>query len=256
MSFNLDNLISHINDDKKIILARRILDKIRIVEKNHTIETTDFLDPYEVRIAKSILNSFDDISYQVDGGYEEAERKIIYIYPSYLYQIEKDEVKYLSYNKNDNIKHKDVLGSILGLGIEREIVGDIIISEDYIYIFVKKHIYDFIKYNLDKISKYNTSYANVELNIPKKVFNKRKIVVSSLRLDTFLSSSLNLPRSDVNKIIKAGHVKVNFKLEDKTSINLEDKDLISVKKYGRIYFDEILSIAGGGKYLISIKIPK
>ena len=71
-----------------------------------------------------------------------------------------------------------------------------------------------------------------------------------------MSSSLNLSRSDVNKIIKAGHVKVNFKLEDKTSITLEEKDLISVKKYGRIYFDEILSTTKKGKYLISIKIPK
>ena len=75
---------SHIKDGEKIIKMRRILDKIDIVINRHLTQTTDFLDPYEVRLGESILNRFADINYIQYGGYSNSERKIIIIFPNYL----------------------------------------------------------------------------------------------------------------------------------------------------------------------------
>lgn len=84
MRIERDDYLHHINDKDKIVSMRRIIDKLEIVIRNHVNEDSDFLDPYERSLAKSILNRFDQIDYMESGGLEGAERKIITIFPSYL----------------------------------------------------------------------------------------------------------------------------------------------------------------------------
>ena len=91
MRLDKDFYTSHIKDGEKVVKMRRILDKIEIVLNKHLIQCSDFLDPYEVYLAKSILNRFDDLKYLEYGGYDAAERRIIIIYPYYLELEEVDE---------------------------------------------------------------------------------------------------------------------------------------------------------------------
>lgn len=253
VKINKDNLFLHIPDEN-LITIKKIVDRMELALKKHEILSTDFLNPYEVELAKSILNRFD-IGWISDGGYDDAERRIIYLYPNYILDLKKDKVSCLSIEKQDGINHKDVLGSIIGLGVDRAKIGDIIFS-NYIYIFVKNEQYEFLRYNLKKIGKYNIKFLDEPFKMIEKKFVDKKIIVSSLRLDNVLSSALNISRSKVNNLIKSGKVNVNFKVETKTSIQLTESDTLSVRGFGRIIFDNIENTTRKGNFVLNIKFPK
>lgn len=253
VKINRDNLFTHIPDEN-LITIKKIVDKMEVSIKNHEVLSTDFLNPFEVSLAESILNRFD-INYLVDGGFENAERKIIYIYPTYLEHIEKNKISYISIEKNDDIKHNDVLGSILNLGIDRSKIGDIIFN-DAIYIFVKNEQYDFIKYNLKKIKNINVNFINNVFTDSQKEYVKRNIIVSSLRLDNIICNTLNISRSKAALLIKSGKVSVNFKMENKVSSQISPKDELSVRGFGRLIFDNIEKTTKKGNFVVTMKFPK
>ncbi|RVU55169.1 RNA-binding protein [Anaerosphaera multitolerans] len=257
MSLEKNLLLKHVVEDEKKAILRNLIDKIEIVTNKHINESTDFLDPYEVYLSKSILNRFDDVKYSIDGGYEGAERSIIYIYPDYVYDFKGDYIKRLSFKINEFITHKNVLGSLMSLGIERKKIGDIVFSNNYCHIFLKSDISNYVEFNLSKIGKYNIHLEdNVDFILPTIEYKDYKLIISSLRLDVFLSAVLNISRSKASNLITNEKVKVNFKDENKTSLKLNPGDLISVRKFGRIIFENVEQLTKKDKYVINVKIPK
>jgi len=250
---------AHIKHDEKLIKMRRLLDKIEMVLDNHVIESSDFLDPYERYLAISILNRFDEVEYIEYGGYEDAERKIIIIFP--FYQVKEDIPLGLSFLKISgdlgDLSHKDYLGAILNLGIDRNKIGDILVNGDYGFVIVKKEIGDFILYNLQKIGNKNTKINYVsskELIIPEVQYKEIREFLSSLRLDVVISASYNLSRKDSMNIIKSGNVKVNWEPIDKPSLELKIGDIVSVRRYGRFMLYDIEGTSKKGRLRSIIRI--
>ena len=77
-------LTNHIKDIDLKNKMFKVIDKANSCLKHYDVKCTDFLNPYEIKNAIAILNSFNDIKYSVDGGYDNAERKVIFIYPYYM----------------------------------------------------------------------------------------------------------------------------------------------------------------------------
>ena len=123
-------LTNHIKDIDLKNKMFKVIDKANSCLKHYDVKCTDFLNPYEIKNAIAILNSFNDIKYSVDGGYDNAERKVIFIYPYYMEYDDIEcplEIVQVEGNfKFKEISHKDYLGAILNLGIVREKIGDII----------------------------------------------------------------------------------------------------------------------------------
>ena len=143
----------------------KIIDKANGCLKNYDVRYSDFLNPFEVENAKAILNSNDDLKYSVDGGYDESERKIVFIYPFYMEYEDIDEtLRFIQIEGNfkfKSISHKDYLGSLLSLGIKREKIGDIIIHENFCQVIVSFDICDFILMNLEKVSNNNVKLKEI-----------------------------------------------------------------------------------------------
>lgn len=260
MRLDRNKYISHIRDIDKQQLMKRIIDKIEKVLNSYTIESTDFLDPYERSLSKAILNSFDDLSYLEDGGLEEAERKIIYIFPSYMEtsQIEEKLIYLRAKGEFQKLSHKDFLGGLLSIGIKREKTGDIIVHEDYADFILEKDIGGFVLLNLEKVGNQNIQISEVkkeELSSPNMVYKEITSFISSLRIDAFLSAVYNISRNDALNIIKAGHVKVNWVPIEKPSILLSQADLISTKGYGRAIIHTIGGLSKKGRVHVSVRIP-
>ena len=123
-------LTAHINDIELKNKMYKVIDKANSCLKNYDIRTTEFLNPFEIKNAKDILNSETDLKYKVDGGYQNAERQLIYIFPYYM---EEDDIesnlKVIQIEGNfkfKSISHRDYLGALLNLGIKREKIGEII----------------------------------------------------------------------------------------------------------------------------------
>ncbi|WP_295149743.1 RNA-binding protein [uncultured Peptoniphilus sp.] len=226
---------------------------------SHISTSTDFLNPHEINLSISILNRFkDQVSYEIDGGYEDSESSIIYIYPAYRYENEDNDLVLFKFETNNKIKHGDVLGSILGLSIDRGKIGDILIGEKFTYFFVKREIANFIETNLTKVSKYNILLSREDdiSNIPKKEYDFKKIIVSSFRLDNLISKVFNLSRSKVKEMIKAELVKVNFAKETRPHLELELGDLISVRHYGRFRVYDVEGNTKKGNFVLIVRLNK
>ncbi len=254
-----DKYLSHIDDQEKLIAMRKVLDKIEVVMRNHTIEYTDFLDPYEAYLAKSILNSFMDLNYIEYGGVEEAERKILIIFPDYMYE---DDIPLgLSFYRVEGylekLSHPDYLGAILGLGIVRDKVGDIFVNNDYSYIVLKDEIARFVEYNLEKVRNNRVKLVEIEddeIYVPEIQYKEKIEYLSSLRLDVVISGAYNMSRKDSSNLIKSEKVRVNWEPIDKPSYEVEVGDMISTRGFGRMLLYKVKGRSKKDRYISVIRL--
>lgn len=259
MNINSKDYTSHIKNPDKLVKMRKLLDKVKIVNKNHSIEITDFLDPYEIILAKSILNRFNDINYCEYGGFEQSERKVIAIFKDYY---DENSVDYNLCSLKmtgsvDDLNHRDYLGAILKLGIKRTKIGDILVDESSASVILKEEIKDFVLFNLEKVG--NQKINLEELSLDKIVYKEPKFkeirgFLNSLRLDLVISFVCNISRSESSKIINSNKVKVNWEIIYKASKDLEIGDIVSVKGFGRFTIHSFEGYSKRGKINIIIRI--
>lgn len=244
MKLDKDKYLLHITDDEEKISMRRVLDLIEMAINKFTSVHTNFLDPNLIELSKSILNRFDEIEYHVLGGFKNAERNVVFINNVHSFYDEEDTpLRALSILTNtDNVTHRDVLGSILALGISREKVGDISVEDGEIQIVLLEDISQYVKYNLEKIKRENVKIFDLELSELTSVHetgNYSNVIVASLRLDAVVSEVFNLSRDTTQKLMKAELVKVNHAVVDKTHHQISEGSLVSVRGKGRFRVESI-----------------
>jgi len=254
-----EKYIAHIKDVEQILNMRRILDKIQIVYNTHQVQSTNFLNPYESRLAQSILNRFDQVSYVEDGGFTKAERKVIVIFPEYqLFYLEDSPITPISITGNINgLKHSDFLGAILNLGITREKVGDILIHEDNVQVITDNDITDFIVLNLNRVKNSNVKVKTIDRDEIREGivdFKEVTFTLPSLRLDSIISKAYNISRNDSINIIKNRKVKVNWEPIEKAHFVVDEGDIISVRGYGRFTLYSILHRTKKDRIKVMIRI--
>lgn len=238
----------------------KIIDKANGCLKNYDVRYSDFLNPFEVENAKAILNSNDDLKYSVDGGYDESERKIVFIYPFYMEYEDIDEtLRFIQIEGNfkfKSISHKDYLGSLLSLGIKREKIGDILIHDNFCQVVVSEDICDFIIINLDKVSRNKVKVKEITVkDIVQSEHNFKEIsfTVSSLRVDSIISGVYSLSRNDSVKLIKGERVNVDYEKIISPSREIKSDSLISVRGHGRAII-EVGDLTKKGRTKVKAKI--
>lgn len=166
------------------------------------------------------------------------------------------EILKITYNKKfGNIAHKDVLGAILGLGIKRECIGDIIVSDD-IYVYAIKEMSSFIVNNLITIGKVNvivklSSFDEIkDINIDNYI--EDEMLISSYRLDTIVSERTNLSREKAKQYVILKNVKVNGNININPDYIVKINDLISIHRYGRIIIKEEIRKTKKDKIIIKV----
>ena len=254
-------LTNHIKDIELKNKIYKVIDKAIGVLKNYDYRYTEFLNPYELKNAISVLNSIDDISYSVYGGYEKAERKLIYIYPFYL--VEEDinkpikAIKISGNFKFRKISHRDYLGSLLGLGIKREKIGDILIHENFCQVVVCEDICDYIVLNLDKVGKNTVNIEEIDLSeliYSESEYKEVNFTVSSNRLDSIISGVYNMSRQESSNYINSEKVFVDYEKIISVSKEIKENSLISVRGKGRFIVSQIGDYTKKGRLKLKAKI--
>lgn len=220
-------------------------------EERYSVKLTDFLDPREQDIAESMIGKGSEASLSFWGGSSFSERKRALIYPSYFEPEKKDfevsilEIQYPT--KFVTIEHRDVLGSLMNLGIKRGKFGDILQNNDRIQIIVTGDIADYVHLNVERIGKASVKMKPVsedELIASDETYEMKEGTVSSLRLDVVLSEIYGLSRSKVSPLIQGSKVKVNWRVTEETSFAVEPGDYLSLRGYGR---SKLLAVEGKTK---------
>ena len=222
---------------KEDLSKAKILDKIKQYEKTGEIAVTNFLDPREII---EYENLYYKVPHYLDGGFDNSERKILVIGKEEKSE-EDNFIIMLKITSNEKLSHREVLGSILGTGIKRDVVGDIVIYENIAYVYVANEISKYIIQNLDKVGreKVKISKCNETIEI---VDDSKEIntTLSSLRLDSAISACYGLSREVSAELIKNNKVKLNYIETTNVSKSIKEDDLISVRGYGRFTIFKIV----------------
>lgn len=239
-------LTNHIKDIDLKNKMFKLIDKANTCLKNYEAKSTEFMNPFEIKNAMDIINSESDLKYHSDGGYEGAERSVLSIYPFYMeYEDIEQPIKFIQIDGNfkfRSVSHKDYLGSILGLGIKREKIGDILIHEDFCQVVVSSDICDYIVMNLTKVATNSVKVKEInreELKTSEKKYKDISFTVSSDRLDCVISGIYNISRQESLKYINAERVHLNYEKITSASKTVSSGDLISVMGKGRSEVVEI-----------------
>lgn len=254
------HLIKHINSDSLRIKLTRSLDMVESVLRNYEIRNTKFMDPFECSSLISILRGIEGIAFHESGGYKESERKIVYIYPDYFtpedIQSAISMIKVTGNFKYRDVGHRDYLGSILSLGINRENIGDICINSDGVYIIVHENFKDYILFNLEKIANVRIQKQEYDIDdfkYEEPEHSEHSFSVTSIRLDSILSSGFDISREKAQNLIKSENVRVNHEVICTASKIPKEGSVISVKGYGRIIFAGEVCVTKKNKIRIMIK---
>lgn len=251
-------------DDK--LFVSKILDKAAKAEKLKKVVFSDFLDPYQKNTLEKAFSSGIDINFSFYGGFDGAEREIIIFRPSFISdEFEEDEfaegnpfkLVYIILHSRENLTHRDFLGAIMGLGIKREKIGDILVKEDCCELIAISEIAHYIKYNLEKVGNVKTSIEIKEVDDIQAIEPKVKEIrstVASLRLDSISSVGFGISRSKIADYIKSEKVALNWETTDSLAKQVKEGDTISIRGKGRVVLEKIGGLTKKGR--ISIELNK
>ncbi len=242
-----------------IILKNRIKELARLSYLKEIPTNTLFLNLHEQTIFHSIISELPKQKHVLFGGYEAAERKVVCFVPSYTDEISFDMLSVLKISpKNakfsDELKHKDFLGALMNLGLERNTLGDILISENTAYIVVLEKIKNIIKDNLEFIK--HTKVVLDEAKFSDLTFaneGKEALVnAASLRLDVLIAAVFNKSRTVVSELVLSGLVFINGKQSTNHSYTLKEGEIISVRGLGRFKFVESLKTTKKNRLVLKV----
>lgn len=251
--------------DDKILLAQ-ILDKIDFSKQREKLEYTDFLDMYQIALVKNFMKKIDFENYVLFGGFENAERNILIIYPEKynMNMVEKNYSKIikviriiLSEEEKGKYSHRNYLGGIIKLGMKREKIGDIIVSDDGADILVKDETSKTLRQELGSLTRFENSKIELielgDLREQEIKVEELNIIVPSLRLDNFVSDLAKTSRSKAVQIIDSERVFINGQNETKASKQVKLGDIITIRGKGRFIVKEFSGTTRSGRTVVKIE---
>ena len=255
MKFNLFGI--NLSEDDNILL-RSISDKITLAEKHFSPKFTFFLDERQSELVEMIFKNSGFDNYMLYGGYDNAKRKILAVSPPYSYANLTDfplKAVTITYRKSDSISHRDILGSLMALNIERKTVGDVLVSESKSVVFLYDTVFDDVLFGIKKIGRVGVKIEegfDAEI-IPEENFKEISGTIASLRLDCVVSLALKISREKAANLIKKNGVTVNCQDQFSISYLMKENDKFSIKGYGKFLFSSVNGTSKKDRTHITIK---
>lgn len=240
-------------------LAARLLDLAEYAIKYRRYKVSDFLDPHGFSIVETIAAHYEQLNTISDGGYNSAERiKAALVSKDYAGSIDFNIAAIMiSWDSiHYHLTHRDVLGALMGLGIKREVLGDIIVKSGLCYIVIDRKFAEYVLQNLITIGAATVSTSIVDLNdIPPREEKVKEIrtTVPSLRLDVVAAAGYGMSRTRMSEEIAAEKIKVNWQNGKSSSYSIKAGDIISMRGRGRVEVCEIIGQTKKGRISILLK---
>lgn len=244
------NIYQHFRSEEREFITR-VLQWKDDVENSYSPKLTDFLNPREQRIVISIVGSQSSVKVEFFGGHHDCERKRAMIYPEYFepspddFQIILFEIHYP--HKFVSIEHRQVLGSMMSIGLRRGKYGDILLRDERIQFFAAVEVSAYIDRELNTIGRTSITLREQpfhEVISALEKWQELQTTVSSLRLDAVLAAVYRLSRQKSQHLIGQGLVKVNWTVIENPAFECGEGDVISVRGYGRT---KIIAVEGKTK---------
>lgn len=248
------------DNKEELILKKRISELARLCYQRNITTYTEFLTLSEQTIFHSIRRELPPVSYLLTGGYESAERKIVCFLSSY--EAETDVLP-ISIIKSGpvNLKfaspltHRDYLGALMNLGIERGMIGDILMNETGCFIFCLEKMAGYIAGELIKVGHTPVACEIVtdpELKISPE-FQEISGSVASPRLDNLIALAFKTSRSKIVPYIDGEKVFIDGKMVSSAGTSLKGGEIISVRGLGKFFYQGITTETKKGRSYVTVK---
>lgn len=241
-------------------LAAHIYDKMLWCQNHNAPANTMFLTPHERTIAGQVISFGGYPLHRITGGWEGAERCVLIFLPDYLppEALTEEDLPFgavrVTWGQNQ-LSHRDVLGSLMATGIRREALGDLLVAKSGCDVLVLKDCIPFLRENwlaAGKIGLHPQEISLNELQIPQSDAQTVRDTVASLRLDAVLGSGFSLSRGKASAFIEAGRVLLNGCECTKCDRLLTEGDILSVRGLGRLILREAGSLSKKGRIFIEM----
>ena len=249
--------------NKDEIIQSKIEDCVTKCLNGMYVTTTKFLDAHEQAIARTIVRNSSGCKTLFYGGYTDAERRMLVCIPRELdFDEEKAceglvKVLHIETAKGSRkLGHRDYLGSVLSLGLDRSVIGDILVRSDGADMIILPEMEDFLlnEYSRAAHTELKTSICNIgQLAIPEKRTQTIRDTVPSERLDNIVSSAFKISRAQASKAINAGLVSVNHIENTKIDSKVVEGDILVLRGKGKVFVSEVGGESKKGRIWIGIE---
>ena len=245
------------------LCKKRLIDLSKQADFKGIVTFSDFLNLNEQNIYHTASKELYTKT-EIFGGYDGAERQMIAFIPDALcyewdYPIKCIHIvpKYPKFA--EKLTHRDVLGALMNLGIDRSRLGDILCLEDDYYVFCDEDILPFIMLELNKIRHTmvdlteETEYQHLQANIQ---FEERFDMIASNRIDCIIAKAFHLSRSESAQLLASEKVFINGKCIMNCNQSCENGAIVSVRGKARFVFEDCNTTSKKGKLRVKFSFYK
>ena len=241
------------NGDERVLLAH-ILDKCEQSRNRNIPSATDFLSPAEQRSAQDLLHAaaiHDGCAFC--GGFERAERRMLLFLPDWQEEADaSDAMAFLraAWHESEHPTHRDLLGSLMALGVERETLGDILVSEGSADLIVSAGVAQYLLDNWTGAGRTVlrlTAIGADALRVPEQKVKEIRDTVATLRLDAVTAAGFSVSRGKAAELIAAGRVQKNYREVTKGDASVAQGDVISARGLGKFEVAEVGGLSKKGR---------
>lgn len=245
--------------NKEEFFLKRIRELANISYQRDIVTFSDFLTLSERNIVNSQNFQSLGVTAESFGGYENAERQMVAFHPDALafpweYPIDCLKIEPKAVKFSEPISHRDYMGAILNLGVERSVVGDILVQEKAAWLFCLRKMTNFFLENLCRVR--HTSILITKIEDPGELPSPRLEQVngtcSSVRLDALIALAFQASRSSMVAFIEGGLVFVNGRMITSNGYEPKEGDIISVRGKGRFLYEGVSRQTKKGRYSVRI----
>ena len=242
--------------EERILLAR-VLDKYEQMDRRSIPTATPFLSEAEQAAVQRLLNAAGIHSGFVwNGGYEGAARKLLQFLPDWAEE-DPAAIAYLraSFRGEGKPTHRDCLGSLMGLGISREKLGDILVDDGSCDLIAAPEVVPFLVQNWDSAGRTKLSVSEIgaeELHIPEQQIQVLRDTVMSLRLDAVAATGFGMSRAKAAELIHAGRVQLNHTDCCKPDRSVSQGDVVTARGFGKFVLAEVGGLSKKGRVAITV----
>ncbi len=235
-----------LNNEEKL-LVRSLYDKLYLCEKRYCAVSSGFLNEREQSVASENVIPDDGIKMYLDGGYDGAVRRVAVFVPEYAdNELSPIGAIRASYYKDYTLSHRDFLGAVLGLGLSRDTVGDILVDTENCTadIIVKSEILGFLLENFKTAGRASLTLKEIrlaDLHIPLEKTVKITDTVASPRIDAIASSGFSISRENAANLVRSGKLSIDRVICQSPDRQVQSGSVISAIGHGKFK----LTIPGG-----------
>ena len=247
-------------NEESAYIAKRFVDLSRQANRKGIVTFSDFLAVNEQLILQQNREKLES-EYQMSGGYEYAERQMVAFIPDALFYEWDYPMKCVrirpAYPKfAEKLTHRDVLGALMSLGIERSKIGDLIVNETEMFFFAKEEI---VPYIIEQLTAVRHTVVTLDVNASSHIdykphFIEKEAITTSNRLDAVIAAICKLSRSESLRLIQEGKIFVNGTECLHNTYYCKQGDLLSIRGFGKVRFGETLGVTKKDRIRFSFQI--